>query len=101
MFDLSKTTPFNMSDYIDSADGVLGHLNVALEYGDEEFFHSLSYISKSKGMTALAKETGLSREALYRSLNGNTKPRFDTIAKVVDGLGMKFQLTPKNKNIKI
>lgn len=101
MFDLSKTTPFDMADYIDSVEDVFGYLNAALEYGNEEFFRSLGDISKSKGMSKLAKKTGVSREALYRSLNGKTKPRFDTIAKVVDSLGMQFQLiakSPKNKH---
>ncbi len=99
MIDTSTMREYKIAHHINSIEEVFGYLNAALAYGDEEFFRSLGDISKSKGMNDLAKKTGLSREALYRSLSGNTKPRFDTIAKVIDGLGMKFEIVPKDKII--
>ncbi len=46
-------------------------------------------------MTAISREANLSRENLYRSLSGNTKPEFGTIVQVLDAMGVK--LTAKAK----
>ena len=45
-------------------------------------------------MTQVAKETGLSRESLYKSLSGTTKPEFDTIRKVINSFGLRLVAEP-------
>jgi len=45
-------------------------------------------------MSGIASEAGLSRESLYKSLSGNTKPEFDTVRKVLNSLGVKLVVEP-------
>ena len=54
---------------------------------------TLGDIAKARGMTQLAKETGLSRESLYRSLSGKGRPEFATILKVSRALGFGMMPT--------
>ncbi len=54
---------------------------------------TLGDIAKARGMTQLAKETGLSRESLYRSLSGNGNPEFATIVKVMRALGVRMTVS--------
>ncbi len=53
---------------------------------------TLGDIAKAKGMTQLAKDAGLSRESLYRSLSGKGRPKFSTILKVSRALGFSLSL---------
>jgi len=50
---------------------------------------ALGDIASAKGMTQIARETGLSRESLYKALSGDCIPSFDTILKVISALGLK------------
>ena len=58
----------------------------------------LGDIAKAKGMTSLAKETGLSRENLYRTLSSKGNPELSTFLKVVKALGYHLEIKP-NKNL--
>jgi len=52
--------------------------------------------AKARGMMQIAKDAGVSRESLYKSLAPDAKPRWETVVKVLDALGMKITLTPKD-----
>jgi probable addiction module antidote protein len=54
--------------------------------------HALGVIARARGMVQLAKNTGLSREGLYRSLSADGNPEFATILKVVKALGLSLQV---------
>ncbi|WP_074381574.1 addiction module antidote protein [Bartonella doshiae] len=60
--------------------------------------NALGIIAKSKGMTKVAKNTGLSREALYRSLSNKGDPRLSTFFSVLNALGLQINLIPVQKN---
>lgn len=62
------------------------------EAGEDAAFitKALGTIARAKGMTQLAKETGLGRESLYRALSGEGNPSFATILKVISALGIKL-----------
>jgi probable addiction module antidote protein len=47
-------------------------------------------IARARGMTEVAKTSGLTREALYKALRPNSQPRFDTILRVCHALGVKL-----------
>ncbi|MFM7264712.1 MAG: addiction module antidote protein, partial [Cyanobium sp.] len=49
----------------------------------------------AKGMTQIARETGLSRESLYKALSGDRSPSFDTILKVISALGLQLSASVK------
>ncbi len=59
--------------------------------GDAAFIaKALGDIARAKGMSQVARDTGLSRESLYKALSGERTPSFDTILKVVSALGLKL-----------
>ena len=55
-------------------------------------------MARAKGMSRVAKATGPSRESLYKSLDGTTKPEFDTIQKVVNSFDVKLLAQPTKKS---
>lgn len=85
--------PFDVVDYLKSEEDMAGYLEACLEEaGDDAKFiaHALGDIARAKGMTQLAEETGLTREGLYKALNKDGNPSFDTVLKVMRALGLKF-----------
>ena len=82
-----EITPFDVSDYLDTETTQKEYLIAALETGDMNlFFKALGDVAKTRGMSQIAKDTGLSRESLYKSFNAKTSPRFDTVHKVLSAL---------------
>ena len=57
---------------------------------------ALGDIARASGMTQLAKDTGLSRESLYRSLSGERAPSSDTLFKVLKAMGLQLSVHPAN-----
>ncbi|MDR3037959.1 MAG: putative addiction module antidote protein [Candidatus Adiutrix sp.] len=58
------------------------------------FISALSTVSRLRGMTAVAKESGVNRESLYRTFSAGTKPRYETIVKLTRALGFSFSISP-------
>jgi probable addiction module antidote protein len=87
-----KIRPFDMANYLTCEEDVAEYLRQVLEDGDPvELGAALGDIARARGMTQLARDTGLSRESLYKSLSGERAPNSDTLFKVIKALG--FQLT--------
>ena len=81
-----------MANYLSNAEEVTEYLRQVLEDGDPaELGAALGNIARARGMSQLARDTGLSRESLYKSLSGERAPNSDTLFKVMRALG--FQLT--------
>ena len=76
-----KTSKFDAAKYLKSPQAMADYLSEALATDDFEFIcDALDTIARAKGMTEVAKATGLSRESLYKSLSGTTRPEFETTA---------------------
>ena len=87
-----KTRLFDMANYLSNAEEVTEYLRQVLEDGDPvELGAALGNIARARGMSQLARDTGLSRESLYKSLSGERAPNSDTLFKVMRALG--YQLT--------
>ena len=87
---------WDMADNINTKEEVHAYLQGALEENDiETLFDVIGAIARSKGMMTIARELGLSRESLYKSLSVGGNPSFSTILKVLDLLGYKMQIMPK------
>lgn len=83
---------FDPAKYLDSKEVIAEYLSQVLEDGDmDELLSAIGDIAKAKGMTEIAKETGLGRESLYKTFHAGSKPKFDTIVKVLHSLGIKLQ----------
>jgi probable addiction module antidote protein len=91
-----KTYPFDAADYLDTPEAIAEFLTAALETGDASFIaKSVGVASRAVGMAKIAKKTGLSRENLYRSLNGETKVELETIVRTLSALGIELTAKPK------
>ena len=84
-----KISKFDVVDYLDSEEMIEEYLVAALETDDSDIFlNALANVAKARGIAQLAKDTGLGRESLYKSLAPGAKPRFDTIMKITKALGV-------------
>jgi probable addiction module antidote protein len=82
---------FDMAEHLDSDQAIAEYLSMVLEENDpNELTHALGVIARARGMTEVAKASGLTREALYKALLPHSQPRFDTIARVCAALGVKL-----------
>ncbi|HHT7855876.1 addiction module antidote protein [Pasteurella multocida] len=83
--------PFDIAEHLDSEEVISLYLAEVLETGDtNEFISALGDIARARSMTELAEKTGLGRESLYKTLSSGSKPRFDTIMKITQALGIKL-----------
>ncbi len=88
-----KLRKWDSAEYLKTDEDMVLYLEACLEEaGDDAAFiaKALGTIARAKGMTQLAKETGLGRESLYKALSGEGNPSFATILKVTSALGIKF-----------
>lgn len=76
-------------------DAVSAYLNVALREGRlDEFVEALGHMARGHGVSSIAEATGLGRESLYKALSKDAKPRFETICKVLQAMGMTLVVAP-------
>jgi probable addiction module antidote protein len=88
-------SPFEPSEYLDSEEAIAEYLTAIIDEGNVDLFVSaLGDVAKSRGMTQIASECGVGRESLYKSLREGSKPRFETIFKVLVSMGLHFELKP-------
>lgn len=91
---MNQFTKFDTSDYLDSEEVIAEYLTAALEDENPDvFLAALSDVAKARGMTAVTQSSGLGRESLYKALAPGAKPRYDTILKVINSLGVKLKIT--------
>jgi len=89
---MSNLTTFDVSQYLDSKEMIAEYLSQVLADGDtDELLGAIGNIAKARGMSQIAKDTGLGRESLYKTFQDGAKPRFETVMKVLDSFGVKLQ----------
>ena len=92
---MTRFTPFDAADYLDNEETIAAYLSAVLEDDDPDLFLvAIKDIARARGMTQLAKDTGMGRESLYKALAPGAKPRYDTILKVLRALGVTLHATP-------
>jgi probable addiction module antidote protein len=88
-----KLRKWDSAEHLKTDEDMALYLEACLEEaGDDAAFiaKALGTIARAKGMSQLARETGLGRESLYKALSGEGNPSFATILKVVHALGLKL-----------
>jgi probable addiction module antidote protein/putative addiction module killer protein len=89
-----KTTVWDPSEFLDSPESIAAYLEAAFEDGDPSLIAAaLGDIARAIGMTQMATQAGVTREALYKALSPNGDPRLSTFLGVMKALGIK--LTPR------
>ena len=82
---------FDAARYLDSEKAIAAYLTDILAANDPALLAAaLGDIARSRGMSEIAKASGISREALYKALRSDAQPRFDTISRVCAALGVKL-----------
>ncbi len=98
MIKLTDLKPFDMAEFINTEEDIRNYLNIVIEEGDAaELAHALGVIAKARGMTQIAKESGIGRESLYKALREGADPRYETISKVLNALGFKLTVVAKQE----
>lgn len=90
-----KTTRWDSAQHLKTDEDMIAYLDACLaEAGDDPAFiaHALGVIARAKGMSQLARDTGLGRESLYKALSGEGNPSFGTILKVMHALGVRLHV---------
>jgi len=90
----TKTTPYDSAQYLRTEEDIALYFDACLEEaGDDAAFiaKALGTIARARGMSQLARDTGLGRESLYKALSGEGNPSFATILKVTQALGLKLR----------
>jgi len=93
----TKTRPYDAAEYLETAEDMAAYLEAALEDGDPTVVvKALGTIARARGMSQIARDTGLRRESLYKALSPEGNPEFATVMKVVRALGLKLRAEPKH-----
>jgi len=92
---ISGLPEFDMASQLKSEEDIAVFVTMAIDDGDAaEIAHALGVAAKARGMSEIAQKTGITREALYKALKPNAKPRFDTISRVCTALGVRLVAQP-------
>ena len=90
--------PFDVAEFLDDEETIRAYLAEVLREGDQdEFLEALNDVARARGIAELARQTGLGRESLYKTLSKGSKPRFETIQKILAAFNLV--LVPQIKNV--
>lgn len=88
---MTQLKPFEASEYLTNEDTITEFLTASLEDPNPDvFLRALQEVAKARGMSQLARDAGMNRESLYKALAPGAKPRYDTVLKLVNALGVKL-----------
>ena len=88
-----KISKFDVAEHLDNEEIVAEYLAAALEDPNPDvFIAALADVARARGITQLAKDTGLGRESLYKTLSPGSKPRFETVVKIAKALGVPLKI---------
>jgi probable addiction module antidote protein len=86
-----ETTRYDSADYLNSPEDIAYYLDAAFEDGEPALItHALGVVARAKGMTQLARDAGVTREALYKALTADGDPKLSTFVGVMKALGMRL-----------
>ncbi len=89
-----ETTKFDVQDHLKTPEDQAAYIEAALETGDASFIAvALGDIARARGVSAFAKDSGLSREAIYKAFREGGNPTLDTLTKATKALGLRLTVT--------
>ncbi len=90
--------PFDAADFLRDDADIAAYLEAAIAEDDPVLLaRALGAVARARNMTDLARDTGLSRQSLYKALSPSGNPSLDTIMRVVRALGWQITLTKRQK----
>jgi probable addiction module antidote protein len=92
---MANIIPFDAANFLDNEEVISEYLNAALEDENPDvFLIAVRDVARARGMSKLAKDSGLGRESLYKTLSLGAHPRYDTIMKLLYALGVRIKTVP-------
>lgn len=96
---ISDLPEFDITEHLDSEQAIAEYITIVLEENDPAALaDALGSVARARGMTDIAKASGLTREALYKALRPNAQPRFETISRVCAALGVRLVALPMHSS---
>jgi probable addiction module antidote protein len=88
-----RTRPFDPANYLTTDKAMAGYMSEALDTNDPAFIaDALGVVARARGMSQVARDTGLSRENLYRALSSEGNPELSTLLRVLGALGLRLSV---------
>ena len=92
---ISDLPEFDITEHLDSEQAIAEYITIVLAENDPAALaDALGSVARTRGMTDIAKASGITREALYKALRPNAQPRFETVSKVCAALGVRLVAQP-------
>lgn len=92
---VSDLPEFDITEHLDSEQAIAEYITIVLEENNPAALaDALGSVARARGMTDIAKASGITREALYKALRPNAQPRFETVSKVCAALGVRLVAQP-------
>jgi probable addiction module antidote protein len=98
MADIDSLHRFDMAEYLETEEDIAYYLKATAEEDVSLLPAALGTIARARGMSDLARSTGLSRETLYKTLSEEGNPTLSTLVKVLDTYGVRISLVPAREN---
>jgi probable addiction module antidote protein len=90
-----RSKPLDPAKYLDTDEAVAAYITEALStFEADTIARAIGAAARARGMTDIARQTGLSRESLYKALSGDGHPQFETINLVLKALGLRLRVEP-------
>ncbi len=94
---ITGTKPLDIRDFLHTDQEIVEYINEAFHDEDPRIFLiALGNAVRAKGVSKVAKETGLGRESLYKIFSGSASPKWDTLKKLLDNLNVEVSLRAKS-----
>lgn len=91
----SALKTFDLAEHLKTDEDIAVYLTLAIEEDDpSELTHALGVVARARGMSQIARDSGITREALYHALQSGREPRFDTVRRVCHALGLRLLVSP-------
>jgi probable addiction module antidote protein len=91
----ARTQPWDVAEHLETEEDMAAYLEAVLQEGDPTLVAAaLGDIARAKGISQIARETGLGRASLYKALSPEGNPELATVLKVVRALGLQLHATP-------
>ena len=97
--DAVKFSRYDTADYLKSEEEIAAYLDAVMEDGDPALIAAaLGDVARARNISKLARDTGMSREGIYRALSGEGNPSFATVLKIAGALGLRLSFRPATQS---
>ena len=94
------TARWDVAEFLDSEEAIFAYIEAAFEDGDPVIIRkALGDVARARGVTAMSKEAGVSRETLYKALSEDGDPRMSTLMGVVKAMGLRLSVTRESAGV--